>query len=128
MNYNTSRRPVLKGLVASAIAIGFNVSERSWVTSASATSIFERLPTLDGVVYTDDATLANASVDFGDIVHRQPIAVLKPGSTNDIVKIIQFARNQGQLTILLKLFNLLVGIKSKLQHAVKVILLTVSHK
>ncbi|MFN6569435.1 FAD-binding protein [Dendronalium sp. ChiSLP03b] len=92
MNHNTSRRLVLQGLVASAIAIGFDVSNSSWVTSASATSIFERLPILDGVVYTDNTTLAAAGVDFGNIVHRQPIAVLKPGSTNDIVQIIQFAR------------------------------------
>ncbi|RCJ27068.1 oxidoreductase [Nostoc minutum NIES-26] len=92
MNHNTSRRLVLQGLVASAIAIGFDVSNSSWVTSASATSIFERLPVLDGVVYTDNTTLAAAGVDFGNIVHRQPIAVLKPGSTNDIVQIIQFAR------------------------------------
>lgn len=92
MNHNTSRRLILKGLVASAIVIGFDVCERSWVTSASATSIFDSLPPLDGVLYTDNATLNAASVDFGNIVHRQPIAVLKPGSTNDIVQIIQFAR------------------------------------
>ncbi|MEH1963200.1 MAG: FAD-binding protein, partial [Nostoc sp.] len=74
------------------IVIGFDLTTRSWVTSASATSVFESLPSLDGVLYTDNATLADASIDFGNIVHRQPIALLKPGSIEDIVQIIKFAR------------------------------------
>ena len=40
----------------------------------------------------DNMTLADASIDFGNIVHRQPIAVLKPGSIEDIIQVIQFAR------------------------------------
>ena len=92
MKNNTSRRAVLQGLVASAIVIGFDVANRSWVTSASAISLFESLPPLSGVLYTDNTTLAAAADDFGHIVHRQPIAVLKPGSIEDIIRIIQFAR------------------------------------
>ncbi len=92
MKNNTSRRAVLQGLMASAIVIGFDVTNRSWVTSASAISLFESLPPLDGVLYTDNTTLATAADDFGHIVHRQPIAVLKPGSIKDIIRIIQFAR------------------------------------
>ncbi len=92
MGQNTSRRSVLQGLITSTFVIGFDLTTRSWVTSASATSVFESLPPLDGVLYTDNATLADASIDFGNIVHRQPIAVLKPGSIEDIVQIIQFAR------------------------------------
>ncbi|MCC5670535.1 FAD-binding protein [Nostoc sp. CHAB 5784] len=92
MRQNTSRRSVLQGLITSAIVIGFDLTTRSWVTSASATSVFESLPSLDGVLYTDNATLTDASIDFGNIIHRQPIAVLKPGSIEDIVQVIQFAR------------------------------------
>ncbi|MFN6487792.1 MULTISPECIES: FAD-binding protein [unclassified Nostoc] len=92
MNLNTSRRSILQSLVASAIVIGFDVVQRSWVTSANAASIFESIPQLDGTLYTDSETLVSASVDFGNIVHRQPIAVLHPGSIKDIVQIIQFAR------------------------------------
>lgn len=44
MGQNTSRRSVLQGLITSAIVIGFDLTTRSWVTSASATSIFESLP------------------------------------------------------------------------------------
>ncbi|MBD2249674.1 FAD-binding protein [Nostoc sp. FACHB-888] len=92
MNLNTPRRSILQGLVASAIVIGFDVVGRSWVTSANAASIFESIPQLDGTLSTDSETLVSASVDFGNIVHRQPIAVLHPGSIEDIVQIIQFAR------------------------------------
>ena len=92
MKNNTSRRAVLQGLMASTIVIGFDIANRSWVTSASAISLFESLPPLDGVLYTDNTTLAAAADDFGHIVHRQPIAVLKPGSIKDIIRIIQFGR------------------------------------
>lgn len=92
MKNNASRRAVLQGLVASAIVIGFDVANRSWVSSASAVSLFESLPPLDGVFYTDNTTRAAAADDFGHIVHRQPIAVLKPGSIEDIIRIIQFVR------------------------------------
>ena len=54
MKNNTSRRAVLQGLMASTIVIGFDIANRSWVTSASAISLFESLPPLDGVLYTDN--------------------------------------------------------------------------
>ncbi len=92
MKNNTARRAVLQSLIASTIVIGFDLGDRSWVTSASATSLFASLPPLDGVLYTDQATREKAGDDFGHIVHRQPIAVLKPGSLEDITRIIQFAR------------------------------------
>ncbi len=92
MGQNTSRRSVLQGLITSTIIIGFDLTTRSWVTSANATSLFESLPPLTGVLYTDNTTLTAASQDFGNIIHHQPIAVLKPGSIEDIVKVIKFAR------------------------------------
>jgi cytokinin dehydrogenase len=92
MKNNSSRRAVLQGVMASAIVIGFDVANRSWVTSASAISLFKSVPPLSGVLYTDNTTLATAADDFGHIVHRQPIAVLKPGSIEDIIRIIQFSR------------------------------------
>ena len=98
MKNKTSRRTILQGLISSAVIIGFDVINRSWVTSAlaaSASEEFVNLPHLDGVLYTDDATRANVSNDFGHLVHRHPKAVLKPGSIDDIVKIIRFARTHS---------------------------------
>lgn len=95
MSSNTSRRTVLQGLICSTIVLGFDITNRSWVTSASATLGKESLPSIDGVLYTDNTTLAAAANDFGNIVHRQPIAVLAPGSIEDIIRIIQFARTHN---------------------------------
>ena len=41
------------------------------------------------------ASLAAAADDFGHIIHRTPMAVLKAGSVNDIVKAVNFARANG---------------------------------
>ncbi len=92
MKDKTSRRAILKGLIVGTVVIGFDVVNHSWVTSALAADSFVHVPHLDGVLYTDDATRAVAADDFGHIVHRQPLAVLKPGSIEDIIQIIKFAR------------------------------------
>ncbi len=94
MKNKTSRRTILQGLMGSTVIIGFDVVNRSWVTPAFAVQSFVNLPHLDGVLYTDDAISAAAD-DFGHIVHRQPLAVLKPGSIGDIVNIIEFARQNN---------------------------------
>ncbi|MEH1835659.1 MAG: FAD-binding protein [Nostoc sp.] len=95
MKNSTSRRNILQGLIVSAVVVGFDPVNRSWITSANAAQSFVDLPHLDGVIYTDDATRANAADDFGHLVYRLPKAVLKPGSIQDIVRIIQFARQNN---------------------------------
>lgn len=92
MKNNISRRTVLNGLTASVLVIGFDLTNRSWVTSVDAASVFAKLPTLDGVLSTDNNILEEARSDFGHIIYRKPIAVLKPGSVSDIINIIKFAR------------------------------------
>lgn len=52
------------------------------------------LTDLSGTLLFDDAARQTAADDFGHIVHRLPIAVLKPGSVQDIVKIVQFANRR----------------------------------
>lgn len=92
MKRNTSRRQILQGLITSSLVVGFDTISRSWVTFANTADSFVNLPYLDGVLYTDDATRASAADDFGHLINRYPKAVLKPGSVDDIVKIIKFAR------------------------------------
>ena len=91
MKNNISRRTVISGLTASALVIGFDLTNRSWVTSVNAASIFAKLPTLDGVLSTDENIVEQARTDFGYIIYRKPIAVLKPASVSDIIRIIKFA-------------------------------------
>jgi FAD/FMN-containing dehydrogenase len=98
MNSNRiSRRALLKGAIAGVIVLGFDPLRRSWVTAAGAGPYID-VPPLDGVLLTDPASLTAAADDFGHIVHRQPIALLKPGSVDDIIRMVRYARQHG-LTI-----------------------------
>jgi FAD/FMN-containing dehydrogenase len=36
-----------------------------------------------------------AAEDFGNIIHQTPIAVLRPGSANDVAKLVRFANSHG---------------------------------
>ena len=92
MRGEISRRRLLKGLVAGAAVIGFDPVNRLWVTAAHARGSCERLPDLDGALYTDSRSRREAADDFGHIVHRTPVAVLRPGSAEDIARMICYAR------------------------------------
>ena len=96
MSGEISRRTFLRGTLAGAVVVaGFDTSLRSWVSAAEidrATALAEDFPSFDGVLLLDDASRAAAADDFGHLVHRQPLAVLKPGSVNDVVKLVQFAK------------------------------------
>ncbi len=97
MSGEISRRTFIRGTLASAIVVaGFDTDLRSWVSAAelelTATSLAQGFPTFDGVLLLDEASRAAAADDFGHLVHRQPLAVLKPGSVNDVVKLVRFAR------------------------------------
>ena len=53
------------------------------------------LTDLGGMLLFDDAARQAAADDFGHIVHRLPTAVLKPGSVEDVVKLVRFADRRG---------------------------------
>jgi len=97
---NISRRGLLKGFFATTIVLGFDLTNRSWVTAAASAGgsgggDLSMLPPLDGTLATDPASLASVADDFGHIVHRTPVAVLRPGSVEDVVKVVRFARQHG---------------------------------
>ena len=107
MSSTISRRSLLIGLAAGAVVVGFDPLTRSWVTQASAATPLIDLPPLDGVLLTDETSLQNAADDFGHIVHLVPVAVLRPGSVDDIVAMVRYcnthlipvaARGQGHST------------------------------
>jgi FAD/FMN-containing dehydrogenase len=88
-----TRRTMLKGLAAGATVVGWSALDRSWVTAgASSLAAVEAVPGLDGTLTTAPAVTARFAGDFGRIVTGTPQAVLRPGSVNDIVKMVQFAR------------------------------------
>lgn len=98
MNKEISRRTFLRGTLASAVVVaGFDTALRTWVSAAEleTSTLAEDFPTFDGVLLLDDASRTAAADDFGHLVHRQPLAVLKPGSVNDVVELIRFARRNN---------------------------------
>src|SRR5215217_1909357 len=100
MNREICRRTFLRGILAGAVVVaGFDTGLRSWVSAAElehrATPLAEDFPAFDGVLLLDDASRAAAADDFGHLVHRQPVAVLKPGSVNDVVELVRFARRKN---------------------------------
>jgi FAD/FMN-containing dehydrogenase len=86
-----TRRHFLAGVGAVAV-LGFDPISRTWVSSAEASSPFDHVPPLDGVLLLDPAALAADAVDVGNIIHSSPIAVLRPGSVEDISKMVRFCR------------------------------------
>ncbi|HEV2880069.1 MAG TPA: FAD-binding protein [Pyrinomonadaceae bacterium] len=94
---NISRRGLLKGIFAATVVVGFDLTNRTWVTQASSGvgGDFSQLPPLDGTLVTDPASLAAIADDFGHMIHRTPIAVLRPGSVEDVVKLVRFARQHN---------------------------------
>jgi FAD/FMN-containing dehydrogenase len=95
MSKATSRRNFLKGLTAGAIVLGFNPLRRSWVTSAEAAETIVGLPRLDGQLVADEASREHAADDFGHIVHRKPRATLRPGSVDDVIRMVRWARDNN---------------------------------
>lgn len=89
-----ARRTFLKGLLAGGgtLVIGWSPLRRSWVTRADASEPFDELPPLDGTLSTDASTRQEFGEDFGHIRHRFPVAVLTPGSVDDVVTMVRFAR------------------------------------
>jgi cytokinin dehydrogenase len=92
-----SRRGFMQTLASSTLVIGFNPISGSWITAAQAVTeaAFEKLPPLDGTLHVDDAARAEYAQDYGQIIHERPLAVFKPGSVQDISRMVQFARRHG---------------------------------
>ncbi|MDC0714744.1 FAD-binding protein [Stigmatella sp. ncwal1] len=83
------RRSILQGALMAAVT-AFNPVSRSWASGDEPGAL--SLPPFDGQLLLDTAARQQAADDFGHIVHRTPWAVLIPGSVEDIVKVVRFAR------------------------------------
>jgi cytokinin dehydrogenase len=88
-----TRRSMLKGLAAGATVVGWSALDRSWVTAGASTmDRVDPLPRLDGTVVTAPDTLASFGGDFGRLITGTPQAVLRPGSAQDIARMVRYAR------------------------------------
>ncbi|MCI0591015.1 MAG: FAD-binding protein [Gammaproteobacteria bacterium] len=88
------RRRFLQGLAGTAVVVSWSPLAQSWVTEPTMCD-FAEMPPLDGEFRIDTTTRTAFADDFGNIVSREPCAVLVPGSVEDIVKIVRFARRHG---------------------------------
>jgi FAD/FMN-containing dehydrogenase len=72
--------------------IAFDPSRRVWVTSSAPDTGLEKPPALDGTLLVSEQALKDATGDFGRVVSHQPSAVLRPGSVEDVARMVRFAR------------------------------------
>jgi cytokinin dehydrogenase len=92
MSFSLDRRRFLGTALAGAAIVAFDPLTGSWVTAAEAAPAGAiAVPDLDGELTTDPAALAEAADDFGHLVHRTPLAVLRPGSVADVVALVRYA-------------------------------------
>jgi cytokinin dehydrogenase len=92
MEDRLTRRTVVAGIAAGALVVGFDPVTGNWLTEASASEVPRDLPRLEGRVRLDDAARAGAADDFGHLVRHRPLAVLEPGSVNDVAVMVRYCR------------------------------------
>ncbi len=102
MSVRLDRRRFLTVTLAGATVVAFDPLRASWVSAAErAPAGAVAVPDLDGELTTDPAALAAAADDYGHLVSRTPLAVLRPGSVRDIVKIVRYA-NRHRLAVAMR--------------------------
>lgn len=98
MSTHIDRREFLKAAGAAAAIIGFSRDANAWVTGGHPPpghSTFDRVPRLDGTLLTSTAARAERGKDLGNIIFNTPSAVLRPGSIDDVAKMVKFCAERG---------------------------------
>ena len=86
------QRAATSGATIAAFGVSLPPSAAQGVNQPEA---LQGLPALDGSIVQDDAAIRAAGRDGGGMAQRRPRAVLKPGSVEDIVKIVRHANQRG---------------------------------
>ena len=85
------RRQFITGVAAAAAVAGFDPVAGRWLSVAQARrGRHDEIPSLEGELITDDATLEDYSTDAGNHVFGTPNAVLRPASAQDIAAMIRY--------------------------------------
>ncbi|HMI94300.1 MAG TPA: FAD-binding protein, partial [Polyangiales bacterium] len=98
--HKMTKRGFTRALVGAPLIAGIHALTRSSATLAQSAGpgALGGLPALDGTWLSDETTRETYARDYGLIVHERPRAVLRPGSLEDVVRIVRFAR-RNQLPI-----------------------------
>ena len=81
MQRNFSRRDFGKRLAGGAALLAL---QPAWNYLAAAQSLRNDLKDLSGELFFDDGVSEAAADDFGHVVHKRPVGLLRPGSTQVI--------------------------------------------
>jgi cytokinin dehydrogenase len=90
-----TRRSFVNLAGASLFATGVGSLQAPWVRNAAAQGLGD-LPTLDGDVLFGEAAHNVTGVDIGSGIRRPAVAVLRPRSIDDVVRIITYANKNGR--------------------------------
>ncbi|RZL86145.1 MAG: FAD-binding protein, partial [Variovorax sp.] len=90
-----ARAVLMAGLTASlpGVVAGPAVAEGGRTAMTSSRYLQARL---HGAMHLDERTRNAAANDFGHLVHRTPLAVVRPASAEDIAETIQWAASCGR--------------------------------
>lgn len=93
----SGRRGFLAGVATATAVVGFDPVRGRWISEAAASGCpgFAHAPHLDGALYFDTTHRQEVATDQGNIFEQAPIAVLAPGSTKDVRKMVKFCRLLG---------------------------------
>lgn len=87
---------LLRETAAEKTIVAFDSLRKQWLTSVQADNTSSTpIPNLDGQLIVEPASLAAVADDFGHIIRQTPLAVLQPGSRQDIATIIHYANQIG---------------------------------
>ncbi|MEZ4220965.1 MAG: FAD-binding protein [Polyangiaceae bacterium] len=78
--------------MSAAVVLGFNPVARAWSYGNGKKKGCHQLPQLDGSLVVDAASLEHYASDAGNQVHLTPVAVLIPGSVDDVRKMVCYCR------------------------------------
>jgi cytokinin dehydrogenase len=90
-----TRRDFVRGLAAGALITGFDPASGNWISGAIGHKPVISVPPLTGLLLFDGTDISAAADDFGHIVHRRPVAVLRPGSVQDVAVMLRFCSDHG---------------------------------
>ena len=98
-----SRRMFLRAAAAfGTVIVGFDRRARSWIVQGQTRPEgLDDLPELEGTLAIDDASRQAFSTDHGNYILRRPLAVLRPGSVEDVVRMVRYA-NRHSLQIAMR--------------------------
>ncbi|TCO59776.1 FAD-binding protein [Actinocrispum wychmicini] len=85
-----NRRSFITGVAGATFVAGFDPITRRWVEADAETAATEPIPALDGALVR-----ADSRTDEGFIVQRHPWVVLRPGSVDDIARMVRFCRRHS---------------------------------